>query len=425
MSDWEMQGRVSTLLAQASEVFAEEQRGWKATAQRFNVFDSISFIDYELRHSEFISFLLDPHAAHDQGTDFLKAFLSHIKIEDIEDLSHARVVTELAIPNRRLDIFVHIPGILALAIENKIWSEEGDDQVGVYQDWLSKNHAECKVTRLVFLTANGQQPKKPREGPPIEAISYAGIRRWLKPFTGLGGTLGSTITMYRKVCSRFNGGTMENRQNSKSVSALLTSGINFDTAWAIAESLEVEKSQLLREYWSAVTAVVNEQLREFPSPIKWEARIAQYRNKRGNDWLAIVPKHCKSVDTDQGWDPVAFTIMVEKIYTANEKDAYFGIRGINAVTKWSLHIKELAAPLIRKLGEIDFETEDDWFLALKYFRHQQQHAFFGLESKKSMLTLVEERALHYPTAKWLANTLVELFRQSQPILDELNAVAAG
>jgi hypothetical protein len=56
MSDLAMLGRVSTLLAQASDVFAEEQRGWKATAGRFNVFDSISFLDYELRHTEFISF---------------------------------------------------------------------------------------------------------------------------------------------------------------------------------------------------------------------------------------------------------------------------------------------------------------------------------------------------------------------------------
>jgi hypothetical protein len=32
MSDLEMQARISTLLAQATDVYAEERRGWKATA---------------------------------------------------------------------------------------------------------------------------------------------------------------------------------------------------------------------------------------------------------------------------------------------------------------------------------------------------------------------------------------------------------
>jgi hypothetical protein len=423
MSDLEMQERVSTLLAQASEVFAEERRGWKATAERFNVFDSISFIDYELRHSEFIGFLLDPQATHDQGTVFLETFLSQIGIGDVEDLNQARVVGELRIQNRRLDIFIHIPGILALIIENKIWSIEGDDQVGAYQKWLIENHTECKVTRVVFLSPNGQEPRDPRKAPPVIVITYADIRRWLERFTGLPGTLGSTIKMYRDACSRLNGGMMENRKNSESVSALLGSVNNFGTAWEIAESLDVEKPRVLHQYWSIVAAAVNDQLCALPTPINWVARIAQYRNK--GHWLAIVPTQCKPVDTEQGWDPVAFTIMVENIYTEKEEAAYFGIRGINHVTKWPMKIKELATPLIKTFGDIGFETEAGWFLAFKYFRHQPQHAFFELKSKTSMLRLVEESARNYPTAKWLANTLVELFRQSQPILDELNAAATG
>jgi len=425
MSDLEMQDRVSTLLSQASEVFAEVRRGWKATAERFNVFDSISFIDYELRHSEFIRFLLDPQATHDQGTVFLETFLSQIGIGDVENLNHARVVGELRIQNRRLDIFIHIPGILALIIENKIWSIEGDDQVGAYQQWLIENHAECKVTRVVFLSPNGQQPREPRDTPPFEVISYKDIREWLKRFTRLPGTLGSTIKMYRDACSRLNRGTMENRKNSESVSALLGSVNNFDTAWEIAESLKVEKPRVLHQYWSIVAAAVNDELRVFESRIKWEARITQYRNSKGADWLAIVPTQCKSVDTEQGWDPVAFTIMVENIYTEKENAAYFGIRGINHVTKWPMKINELATPLIKKLDDIGFETKAGWFLAFKCFRHQPQRAFFELENKTSMLRLVEESARDYPAAKWLANALVELFRQSQPILDELNAVAAA
>jgi hypothetical protein len=419
MSDLEMQERVSTLLAKASGELAEEQRGRKAAAGRFNVFDSISFIDYELRHSEFISFLLDPQAAHDQGTAFLEEFLSQIKIENVEDVSRARVVAEFPIPNGRLDIFVHIPGILALAIENKIWSMEGDGQVRAYQDWLIKNHAECKVTRIVFLTPNGQQSHNSRKLPPVEAISYARIHQWLAKFTGCGGTLGSTITMYREVCSRLIGNTMKNRP-SESVYELLKLGNNFDTAWAIADSLKFEKSRVLREYWSNVAAAVNAQLLKFTSQITWEARIAQY-GKKGADWLAIVPKHCKSTDTPQGWD-VAFTIVVENIYTAKERCAFFGIRGNNHVTKWSPQIKELATPLIGTLGDIGFETEGGWYLAFKYFR---EHPFFALETKNSMLRLLEESTRDYPTAKGLANTLVELFRQSQSTLDTLNAVATG
>src|SRR5713226_8947641 len=42
---------------------------------RFNIFDALRITDNEIRHSNFLAFLLDPAESHGQGQLFLKAIL--------------------------------------------------------------------------------------------------------------------------------------------------------------------------------------------------------------------------------------------------------------------------------------------------------------------------------------------------------------
>ena len=48
----------------------------EALLAEFNIFEAIGVVRQELRHSDFLAFLLDPHQSHGLGDDFLKAFSS-------------------------------------------------------------------------------------------------------------------------------------------------------------------------------------------------------------------------------------------------------------------------------------------------------------------------------------------------------------
>ena len=46
----------------------EEQIG------RFNIFDALRIVDREVKHSDFLAWLLDPNESHGQGGLFLRRF---------------------------------------------------------------------------------------------------------------------------------------------------------------------------------------------------------------------------------------------------------------------------------------------------------------------------------------------------------------
>jgi hypothetical protein len=117
-------------LARLRNVVSGFQSRWKThrqrqreAAQRFNVFDAISFADSELRHSQWLAFLLDPRTEHDQGSLFLKTFLAICGPSDLVrnavDFEVAHVATEHSIPGGQLDIVIFL-GDSIICIENKL-----------------------------------------------------------------------------------------------------------------------------------------------------------------------------------------------------------------------------------------------------------------------------------------------------------------
>jgi PD-(D/E)XK nuclease superfamily len=132
---------------------------------QFNIFESIGAVKQELRHSDFLSFLLDPSQNHGLGDLFLKKFLKQILFKaeetnlsavdiDIADLNDAEIRREW----RNIDILIILPSTNAVcAIENKVKSKEGPKQLERYRETVLKEFKNFE-TIFVFLTPEGDPP---------------------------------------------------------------------------------------------------------------------------------------------------------------------------------------------------------------------------------------------------------------------------
>lgn len=132
---------------------------------QFNIFEAVGVIHHEIRHSNFLAFLLNPADPHRIGDTFLKKFLKRVLLDsaattlspieiDVLDLSDAEVKREW----RNIDLLVVSPkSKFVCVIENKVYSKEHSNQLDRYHDIVLR---EFKLYRHVFiyLTLEGDLP---------------------------------------------------------------------------------------------------------------------------------------------------------------------------------------------------------------------------------------------------------------------------
>jgi hypothetical protein len=131
----------------------------------FSIFEALGAVRQELRHSDFLAFLLDPYQNHGLGDDFLKRFLKQVlfgapdqevtPVEvDVADLSSAFVRREW----RNIDILIRDPGArIVCAIENKVTSSEHSNQLQRYRETVTQQFPGYGRI-FVFLTPEGDSP---------------------------------------------------------------------------------------------------------------------------------------------------------------------------------------------------------------------------------------------------------------------------
>jgi hypothetical protein len=140
----------------------EEQVG------KFNVFDSLNVARVEIRHSNFLAWLLTPIESHGQGDIFLKSVLMDIlrkarqqdaspPLSPVEldgaDLQRVEVRREW----KNIDLlFVSDSPLLVVAIENKVDSSERDGQLQRYEETVMRAFPNHKPL-YVFLTPDGDE----------------------------------------------------------------------------------------------------------------------------------------------------------------------------------------------------------------------------------------------------------------------------
>jgi hypothetical protein len=133
-------------LNQLFDEFDKHQDGWKKEqelrADDFNVLRIMGVIRDELCHSDILAWLLDHQATHAQGNLGFRLLLKDLNLPEGFANNNYRVIRELAGRESRIDIVIEAEGEFIIAIENKVDSEEGEDQTKrEWNDLVSRKKA--------------------------------------------------------------------------------------------------------------------------------------------------------------------------------------------------------------------------------------------------------------------------------------------
>ena len=149
----------------------EELLPW---TERFNIFDVLKISRTEIRHSNMLSWLLDPNENHGLGDRFLKSLFQLIATNSAKhdvfevlllDYKSFTVLREW----KNIDILLASKDEKTLvAIENKVGSHEHSDQLNRYRSILEMEYEDYKKI-YIFLTPDGDASSDPENW---EAISY-------------------------------------------------------------------------------------------------------------------------------------------------------------------------------------------------------------------------------------------------------------
>jgi len=139
----------------------------EALLNQFNIFEAIGMARQELKHSNFLGFLLDPRQSHGLGDFFLRRFLQKVLLSsrerehsvslidlDVWDLDETDVRREW----RNIDVLiVNEKNKFVVIIENKVDAGEGADQLGRYLNIVNNEFPDWKILAF-FLTPAGMLP---------------------------------------------------------------------------------------------------------------------------------------------------------------------------------------------------------------------------------------------------------------------------
>jgi hypothetical protein len=157
---------------QALEAFVVENADLETLEgllEQFNILEAVGVVRQELRHSDFLAFLLDPRQNHRLGDAFARRLLQKILIAardpslplspvhlDSWDLDRLTVHREW----QNVDIvLVDQPSRLVVVIENKIDSTEISGQLGSYLLLVRSEYPAPEWRHLaIYLTPTGEAP---------------------------------------------------------------------------------------------------------------------------------------------------------------------------------------------------------------------------------------------------------------------------
>ncbi|MCB0707589.1 MAG: PD-(D/E)XK nuclease family protein [Saprospiraceae bacterium] len=150
-----------------------------------NFFSIIRVEQYEIRHSNFIAWLLDPKGSHNLREIFLKWFLKEVFSSSkvigldefkVDSLSYHSV--QVYREFHGIDILIEA-GDYVIGIENKVNSKEHSKQLGRYREIVKSNFPSLTPVH-VFLTIEGDTPADVEDEQSYVLVDYFKIREIIK-----------------------------------------------------------------------------------------------------------------------------------------------------------------------------------------------------------------------------------------------------
>jgi hypothetical protein len=138
---------------------------------QFNIFEALGAVRHEVRHSDFLAYLLNPQENHGLGDAFIKRLLQKsiaavertdlpVTLIDLDfwDLDTATIQREW----QRIDIFLRDElHQFSVIIENKIDTGEHNDQLSRYYERVQREFPNDRILAL-YLTKEGDEPSDGR-----------------------------------------------------------------------------------------------------------------------------------------------------------------------------------------------------------------------------------------------------------------------
>jgi len=153
------------LLLEKFVVDNEDLEHLESLLDQFNIFEAVGMVRQEIRHSNFLAFLLNPSASHRLGDIFLKTFLKRLLIDannapvspidiDIANLAGTQVRREW----KNIDVLlISETSRIVCVIENKVDSQEHSNQLYRYREIVLKHFKDYRQI-FVYLTPTGLRP---------------------------------------------------------------------------------------------------------------------------------------------------------------------------------------------------------------------------------------------------------------------------
>jgi len=163
-------------LLEALVVGNRELEQIEARLSRFNIFAALGAIRQELRHSNFLAYLLSPQESHRLGTAFLKRLFELALVGNpgfgplqvsLWQADKAKVLREW----ENIDITIRDDqNKIVVTIENKIDADEGPNQLQRYFEITEREFSGWRVI-AIYLTPEGDRPSDDRYIP----MSYSQV----------------------------------------------------------------------------------------------------------------------------------------------------------------------------------------------------------------------------------------------------------
>jgi hypothetical protein len=145
-----------------------------------NIFNVLGISRTEIRHSNFLAWLLNPNGSHGLGNIFLVKFLREISTSDIttdldeleiENLNYSSV--EIRREWNNIDLLIVFDS-LVICVENKIDSQDHSNQLSRYRTIVNDSFKQFKKV-FVYLTPFGESPNSIEDRDYYTPFSYESI----------------------------------------------------------------------------------------------------------------------------------------------------------------------------------------------------------------------------------------------------------